>query len=143
MGKRDFECTPWGNPTFNMFGWQKPCYLLQEGYVDSFEELMNSTEWDRYGVASGNPKCANCMVHCGYEPTAVDHTFSGVRGIWANIKAMAFNTYANPGAAKRLDEEKTKPHGPMHHLVQLGFAVDVKPDGTKQVVRREQDEAAA
>jgi hopanoid biosynthesis associated radical SAM protein HpnH len=143
MGKRDFECTPWGNPTFNMFGWQKPCYLLQEGYVDSFEELMNSTEWDRYGVASGNPKCANCMVHCGYEPTAVDFTFSGVRGIWANIKAMVFNTYANPGAAKRLDEEKAKPHGPMHHLVQLGFAVDVKPDGTKQVVRREQDEAAA
>jgi hopanoid biosynthesis associated radical SAM protein HpnH len=143
MGKRDFECTPWGNPTFNMFGWQKPCYLLQEGYVDSFEELMNSTEWDRYGVASGNPKCANCMVHCGYEPTAVDFTFSGVRGIWANIKAMVFSTYANPGAAKRLDEEKAKPHGPMHHLVQLGFAVDVKPDGTKQVVRREQDEAAA
>ena len=143
MGRRDFECTPWGNPTFNMFGWQKPCYLLQEGYVDSFEELMNSTEWDRYGVASGNPKCANCMVHCGYEPTAVDFTFSGVRGIWANIKAMVFNSYANPGAAKRLDEEKAKPHGPMHHLVQLGFAVDVKPDGTKQVVRREQDEAAA
>ena len=143
MGRRDFECTPWGNPTFNMFGWQKPCYLLQEGYVDSFEELMTSTEWDRYGVASGNPKCANCMVHCGYEPTAVDFTFSGVRGIWANIKAMVFNSYANPAAAKRLDEEKTKPHGPMHHLVQLGFAVDVKPDGTKQVVRREQDEAAA
>jgi hopanoid biosynthesis associated radical SAM protein HpnH len=143
MGRRDFECTPWGNPTFNMFGWQKPCYLLQEGYVDSFEELMTSTEWDRYGVASGNPKCANCMVHCGYEPTAVDFTFSGVRGIWANIKAMVFNSYANPGAAKRLDEEKAKPHGPMHHLVQLGFAVDVKPDGTKQVVRREQDEAAA
>ena len=143
MGKRDFECTPWGNPTFNMFGWQKPCYLLQEGYVDSFKELMETTEWDRYGVASGNPKCANCMVHCGYEPTAVDYTFSGFGGIWANIKAMVFNTYANPGAGKRLEEEKAKPHGPMQHLVQLGFGVDVKPDGTREVVRREKDEAAA
>ena len=143
MGKRDFECTPWGNPTYNMFGWQKPCYLLQEGYVDSFEELMGETEWDRYGVASGNPKCQNCMVHCGYEPTAVDFTFSGVRGIWANVKAMLFNTYANPGAGKRLEEEQAKPHGPMHHLVQLGFAVDVKPDGTREVVRRDKDGAAA
>ena len=143
MGKRDFECTPWGNPTFNMFGWQKPCYLLQEGYVDSFKELIETTEWDRYGVASGNPKCQNCMVHCGYEPTAVDYTFSGFQGIWANIKAMAFNAYANPRAAKRLEEEKAKPHGPMHHLVQLGFGVDVKADGTRKVVRRKKDEAAA
>ena len=143
MGKRDFECTPWGNPTYNMFGWQKPCYLLQEGYVDSFEELMEETEWDRYGVASGNPKCQNCMVHCGYEPTAVDFTFSGVRGIWANVKAMLFNTYANPGARKGLEEEQAKPHGPMHHLVQLGFGVDVKSDGTREVVRRDKDGAAA
>jgi hopanoid biosynthesis associated radical SAM protein HpnH len=141
MGKRDFECTPWGNPTYNIFGWQKPCYLLQEGYVDTFEELINDTEWDNYGQASGNPKCANCMVHCGYEPTAVDFTFSGFRGIWANIKAMAFNTYSNPGAAKRLDDEKVKPHGPMQHLVQLGFGVDVKPDGSHQVVRKKDNAA--
>ena len=83
------------------------------------------------------------MVHCGYEPTAVDFTFSGVRGIWANIKAMLFNAYANPAAGKRLEEEKAKPHGPLEHLVQLGFAVDVKPDGTREVVRRDKDEAAA
>lgn len=143
MGNREFECTPWGNPTYNIFGWQKPCYLLQEGYVDSFEELMNDTVWADYGYASGNPKCGNCMVHCGYEPTAVDFTFSGVRGIWANIKAMMFNKYVNPAAEKKLEVEKTKPHGPMQHLVQLGFAVDIKPDGTQQVVRREKDDAAA
>ena len=136
MGRRDFECTPWGNPTFNIFGWQKPCYLLQEGYVDTFQELMEETEWDRYGVASGNPKCANCMVHCGYEPTAVDYTFSGFRGIWANIKAMVFNRYVNPAAAKRLEEERGRPHGPMKHLVQLGFAVDVDEDGTRTVVKK-------
>ena len=83
------------------------------------------------------------MVHCGYEPTAVDFTFSGVRGIWANIKAMAFNRCVNPTAAKRLKSEETNPHGPMQHLVELGFGVDIKPDGTKEVVRRGKDDAAA
>jgi len=141
MGQRDFECTPWGNPTFNIFGWQKPCYLLQEGYVDSFRELMEETEWEHYGVASGNPKCANCMVHCGYEPTAVDYTFSGFRGIWANIKAMVFNRYANPAAASRLEEERGRPHGPMQHLVQLGFAVDVDEDGTRTVTKKKENAA--
>jgi hopanoid biosynthesis associated radical SAM protein HpnH len=79
MGKHDYECTPWGNPTFNMFGWQRPCYLLQEGYASSFQELMDTTEWERYGRKSGNEKCRDCMVHCGYEPTAVDQTFSSLK----------------------------------------------------------------
>ncbi len=81
MGKRDYECTPWGNPTYNMFGWQKPCYLLQEGYAETFEELLEETEWQNYGKASGNPKCQDCMVHCGYEATAVNHTFSSLRAL--------------------------------------------------------------
>jgi hopanoid biosynthesis associated radical SAM protein HpnH len=80
MGTREFECTPWGNPTYNLFGWQRPCYLLQEGYARTFQELMETTRWPEYGRASGNPKCRDCMVHCGYEPTAVDHTFSSWRG---------------------------------------------------------------
>jgi hopanoid biosynthesis associated radical SAM protein HpnH len=126
MGKREYECTPWGNPTYNIFGWQKPCYLLQEGYVDTFQELLDDTEWDNYGHASGNPQCRDCMVHCGYEPTAVDHTFSSFGGIWGNIKAMLFNRYANPGADKQLEEERGKPHGPMAHLVQLGYSTDLK-----------------
>ena len=129
MGKRDYECTPWGNPCYNIFGWQKPCYLLQEGYADSFDELLNDTEWENYGRASGNPKCANCMVHCGYEPTAVNHTFATFGGMWATIKAMIFNTYASPNAKQRLAEEAQKPHGPLAHLVQLGFAGDVKAKG--------------
>ena len=79
MGKHDYECTPWGNPTFNMFGWQRPCYLLQEGYASTFQELMDTTEWERYGRKSGNEKCRDCMVHCGYEPTAVDQTFSSLK----------------------------------------------------------------
>jgi len=80
MGKRDFECTPWGNPTYNLFGWQRPCYLLQEGYARSFAELLETTPWEQYGRRSGNPKCRDCMVHCGYEPTAVDQTFGSWRG---------------------------------------------------------------
>jgi hopanoid biosynthesis associated radical SAM protein HpnH len=80
MGKRDYECTPWGNPTFNLFGWQRPCYLLQEGYAQSFQELMETTRWEHYGRKSGNEKCQDCMVHCGYEATAVDDTFSSWKG---------------------------------------------------------------
>jgi len=80
MGKQEFECTPWGNPTFNLFGWQRPCYLLQEGYAASFKELMETTPWEKYGRASGNEQCRDCMVHSGYEATAVNHTFSSLRG---------------------------------------------------------------
>lgn len=116
MGKREYECTPWGNPTFNLFGWQKPCYLLQEGYADSFDDLMKETQWENYGRASGNPSCQQCMVHCGYEPSAVDHTFSSFGGLWGTIKAMVFNSYANPTAQRRLKEEEAKPHGPMAML---------------------------
>ena len=118
MGKREYECTPWGNPTYNLFGWQKPCYLLQDGYADSFEELMEETQWADYGRASGNPACQQCMVHSGYEPSAVDHTFASFGGMWGTVKAMLFNTYANPAARQRLAEEAKKPHGP---LVQLGI----------------------
>jgi hopanoid biosynthesis associated radical SAM protein HpnH len=126
MGRREYECTPWGNPTYNIFGWQKPCYLLQEGYVDRFEELLEDTAWEDYGRASGNPQCQQCMVHCGYEPSAVDHTFSSFGGLWGTVRAMLFNTYASPGARRRLAEEKDKPHGPMAHLVQLGYSEEVK-----------------
>ena len=76
MGKRDYDCTPWGTPCSNIFGWQKPCYLVQEGYCDTFPQLLDDSQWHRYGRASGNPQCQQCMVHCGYEPTAVHHTFS-------------------------------------------------------------------
>ena len=87
MGKQDYECTPWGNPTYNVFGWQRPCYLLQEGYAETFEELIATTHWERYGRASGNPKCQDCMVHCGYEPTAVNETFGSLRGFRDTVVA--------------------------------------------------------
>ncbi|MBA2491961.1 MAG: adenosyl-hopene transferase HpnH [Gammaproteobacteria bacterium] len=75
-GNQTYHCTPWGNPTRNVFGWQRPCYLLvDEGYAPTFNALMEETDWDRYGTGR-NPKCANCMAHCGYEPTAVSDTFT-------------------------------------------------------------------
>ena len=70
-GNQEFHCTPWGMPTRNVFGWQKPCYLLGEGYTKTFKELMETTEWDAYGTGRYE-KCANCMAHCGYEPTAAE-----------------------------------------------------------------------
>lgn len=73
-GNQTYHCTPWGNPTRNVFGWQKPCYLLVgEGYAKSFKELIEDTPWEQYGTGA-NPKCADCMVHSGYEATAVNDT---------------------------------------------------------------------
>jgi hopanoid biosynthesis associated radical SAM protein HpnH len=69
-GNQTYECTPWSMPARTVFGWQKPCYLLGEGYTKTFKELMEGTEWEKYGVGNYE-KCANCMVHCGFEGTAV------------------------------------------------------------------------
>src|SRR5262249_22866056 len=69
-------CPPWGNPTRNVFGWQRPCYLLvDEGYAPTFKALIEETDWNRYGTGN-NPKCTNCMAHCGYEATAVNDTIT-------------------------------------------------------------------
>jgi len=118
MGKRDFRCTPWGMPTYSIFGWQKPCYLLQDGYTDSFAELMSTTEWGNYGTESGNPKCANCMVHSGYEASGVDYTFSSLKGLWAAAKATLFTRNQDDEALLMLNE----PAAPVHSynpLVQI------------------------
>jgi hopanoid biosynthesis associated radical SAM protein HpnH len=118
MGKRDFACTPWGMPTYNIFGWQKPCYLLQDGYADTFAELMAATEWQNYGTESGNPKCANCMVHSGYEASAVDYGFGSLRGFLAMVRASLFNRYADEGA-QRLLNEPARPVHSYNPLVQI------------------------
>lgn len=70
MGEKDYDCTPWGSPSYSVLGWQKPCYLLNEGHYQTYQELIENTQWENYGKKSGNPECADCMVHCGYEPTA-------------------------------------------------------------------------
>ncbi len=93
-GNQTFHCTPWGMPTRNIFGWQKPCYLLGEGYAKTFAELMETTDWDSYGTGRYE-KCANCMAHCGYEPTA------------------ATATLANPLKAMRIALRGVRTDGPM------------------------------
>jgi hopanoid biosynthesis associated radical SAM protein HpnH len=69
-GNQNYACTPWGNPTRNIFGWQKPCYLINDGYEDTYKGLMRNTDWSKYGVGR-DPRCTHCMLHSGFEPTAV------------------------------------------------------------------------
>jgi hopanoid biosynthesis associated radical SAM protein HpnH len=121
MGRQHYKCTPWGMPTYNVFGWQKPCYLLQDGYADTFQELLDSTEWQNYGTESGNPKCANCMVHSGYEASAVDHQLNGLRGLWATIKSALAGNYEDADALQMLNEP-VKPVHAFNPLVQISSA---------------------
>jgi hypothetical protein len=86
-GNQDYQCTAWGNPTRNVFGWQKPCYLLVgEGVCASYQEMVESVDWQRWGVGR-NPKCTNCMVHCGFEPTAVNDAFANpLKAAWVAMR---------------------------------------------------------
>ncbi len=111
-GNFDLECTPWGNPTYNLFGWQRPCYLMNEGYAASFQELMETTDWSAYGCASGNPKCSDCMVHSGYEPSAVHATFGSLKGLLTAARVTIFG----PGKSDdRPSPPLPGPHRPHHH----------------------------
>ena len=77
-GKVDYQCTAWGIPSYSIFGWQKPCYLMSDGYVKTYKELVETTDWSKYGRGN-DPRCANCMAHCGYEPSAVLATMSSLK----------------------------------------------------------------
>jgi hopanoid biosynthesis associated radical SAM protein HpnH len=77
-GKVDFQCTAWGIPSYSIFGWQRPCYLMADGYAETYQELLDTTDWDSYGRGR-DPRCDNCMAHCGYEPTAVTATTRSLR----------------------------------------------------------------
>jgi hopanoid biosynthesis associated radical SAM protein HpnH len=86
-GNQSYQCTPWGNPTRNVFGWQRPCYLLVgEGYAASFQSLLDDTDWDSYGLGR-NAKCSDCMVHCGFEPSAVnDAVANPLKALWVRLR---------------------------------------------------------
>jgi hopanoid biosynthesis associated radical SAM protein HpnH len=77
-GKKEFACTAWGVPSYSVLGWQRPCYLMADGYVQSYRELIDTTDWDAYGRGK-DPRCANCMAHCGYEPTSVIASMGSLR----------------------------------------------------------------
>jgi hopanoid biosynthesis associated radical SAM protein HpnH len=104
-GNRDYRCTPWGNPTRTVFGWQRPCYLLGEGYAKTFRELMDETDWDAYGT--GNyAKCADCMVHSGYEATAVQ---DAVRHPWKALGVAVRGVRVDGAMAKEIPLEHQRP----------------------------------
>ncbi|MGZ4384494.1 MAG: adenosyl-hopene transferase HpnH [Gaiellaceae bacterium] len=84
-GKVDFQCTAWGIPSYSLFGWQRPCYLMADGYTKTYRELVETTDWDKYGRGR-DPRCDNCMAHCGYEPTAVLAT---TRSLRESVRAFA------------------------------------------------------
>ena len=124
-GNWELECTPWGNPTFNLFGWQKPCYLLEEGYAKTFAELMSSTNWEGYGRKSGNEKCRDCMVHCGHEPTAVDQTFSSWKGFRKVVSLTLFGSRdSHQPIPDQSPENVPAPHYTVadHELIQLSLS---------------------
>jgi hopanoid biosynthesis associated radical SAM protein HpnH len=132
-GARDYPCSPWSMPSYGVFGWQKPCYLLQEGYAQSYGELLSDTDWDRYGPDSGNPACRNCMVHSGFEASAVDDGFSSWRGFLAVARAALFGprvpepTGRPLGAAPPAPEEETGPAA--------GTALDATPESLRAAFR--------
>lgn len=104
-GNQTYECTPWGLPTRNIFGWQRPCYLLGEGYTKTYKELMETTEWDKYGTGKYE-KCADCMVHCGYEPTAANDAFNNpLKAAWVAIRGIK----TEGTKAKAIDLSKQRP----------------------------------
>lgn len=117
-GEWELECTPWGSPTYNLFGWQRPCYLLQEGYATSYRELLETTDWSNYGRASGNPKCSDCMMHCGYEPTAVAETFGSLRGMLRAARVTLFGLRPLPASTARTKSAPAVSGGPLP-VVQL------------------------
>ena len=104
-GNQTYKCTPWGNPTRTVFGWQKPCYLLGEGYASTFRELMDDTNWDNYGVGNYE-KCADCMVHSGFEASAVKDT---VRRPWAAAKVALFGVKTDGAFAPEIPLDNQRP----------------------------------
>lgn len=122
----DYDCTPWGNPTYNVFGWQKPCYLLGDGYVQSFRELIETTDWSRYGQKGTDERCKDCMVHCGYEASAVNDTFGSIPGFARTVRShFALKNRAGqstPSAAVQSDPvaQPTVPAGEGHDHHAIG-----------------------
>jgi len=104
-GNQRYACTPWSMPARTVFGWQRPCYLLGEGYVKTFKELIDGTDWDRYGVGNYE-KCANCMVHCGFEGTAVTDS---VRKPWKLLKLAVQGIKTDGPMAPEIPLDRQRP----------------------------------
>ena len=122
-GNWDLECTPWGSPAYNVFGWQKPCYLLQEGYASSFQDWMDTTDCAQCGRARGHSTCRDCMVHCGDEPSAVDATFRSLKGLVASARVTLTGSLPErPLAGDDPEPELAAPPGGPLVELDLSFA---------------------
>ncbi len=127
-GNQEYHCTPWGNPTRNIFGWQRPCYLLNEGYASTFRELMETTDWPSYGTGNYE-KCANCMVHCGYEATAVNDT---VRHPLRALKVALMGVRTEGPMAPEIPLDKQRPADFVFDRMVAGAVAEIdteKPSG--------------
>jgi hypothetical protein len=126
-GNREYHCTPWGMPTRNVFGWQKPCYLLGEGYARTFKELMDTTDWDSYGTGRYE-KCADCMAHCGYEPTAVQAAIGNpLSALWAAWRGVRTEGPMAPEIP--LDQQRPARFVFSHHVQNMLNNIHAKPSG--------------
>ncbi len=130
-GNRSYRCTPWGNPTRNVFGWQRPCYLVGEGYAKSFTELMATTDWDSYGVGNYE-KCANCMVHSGFEPSAVIDT---VAHPLRALKVMLKGPDTEAPMAAEIPLENQRPAQYVFEKQVKGFVDEIHSHKAEQPVR--------
>jgi len=128
-GNREYRCTPWGNPTRNVFGWQRPCYLLGEGYARSFRELMEETDWDSYGTGNYE-KCADCMVHSGYEATAVqDAVRHPLRALSVGLRGV--RTKGSMAPEIRLTHQRPAQYVFSRHVEQKLAEIRVGQTGTE------------
>lgn len=131
-GNQEYHCTPWGNPTRNIFGWQRPCYLLGEGYASSFRALMAETDWAAYGTGNYE-KCANCMVHSGYEATAVADTFKNpLKALKVAIKGVD----TKGPMAPEIPLDKARPAEYLFSKQVEKFTVELREEGEASRVER-------
>jgi hopanoid biosynthesis associated radical SAM protein HpnH len=127
-GNQTYQCTPWSMPARNVFGWQRPCYLLGEGYAKSFKELMETTEWDNYGTGKYE-KCADCMVHCGYEGTAAEDMLSKP---WKGALVALKGIKTEGGFAPDIDLSEQRPAKYVFESQVKGFLADVHADKARK-----------
>ena len=131
-GNQNYHCTPWGNPTRNVFGWQRPCYLLAEGHVSTFKQLMEETDWDAYGTGKYE-KCADCMVHCGYEATAVTDT---LKNPLKALKVALFGPSLDGAMAATIPLDQQRPAQDVYDKVVEKGLISLKAEGrTKRPAR--------
>ena len=143
-GKRELTCTAWAIPTYNVKGWKAPCYLMTDGHYDGYQEMLAKVDWEKYGVVDGvarDPRCENCMVHCGYDPSGALGTNYQSGDNWKNIKynfgAKPKPYPASPALAQRAFNGVTIGKG---HLAEAKAAINSPAAGARGAFSRKEEE---